>query len=467
MSVVSPPTPRQDEPEALIEEAWELTRRRRHRRHRRFAAAVVLLVVMGVAVIVGVSQSGGQTPRGGGRGSAAAAADAQFVGRVWFSRTIADRLLPAPIVPRVMRAGQKAGPVPVVYFRTRTSYETWIGSDGSFRQRQVVLSDSFASAAGRRRWRAAHQSLPSGLAVGTGSDGVDLGNGEFPAGLDSSQSDPGDSLLTAQQLLRLPHSPRAVQRTLLGAQRALTRRQEEAYVQGGPHHAADVARLVRMNDSRAQLAFAMLDSVSSLAISPISEQLRRRLVSAASMTPGVRTSTSDTRLDLTVPDLKFGGPVVFDRRTGELLQGMPQAPGTIVSQRIVSAIGALPHGLRPINARHLPTPPMPKLIPNTGTAQTTFTLQLPARAVGATRAPQVFADMAGPTGPDCHYQYSQPGVARIPTGTSRGGIDSFTVAPQVIGRDSWCSGHYGLQVAVGKDGTLGTGQGSTAYFTVR
>jgi hypothetical protein len=464
MSVVSPPTPRQDEPEALIEEAWELTRRRRH---RRFAAAVVVLVVMGVAVILGVSQSGGQSPRGGGRTSAPAAADPGLVGRVWYSRTIANRLTPSPIVPQVIPAGQKAGPVPVVYFRTRTSYDTWIGSDGSFRQRQVVLSASFATAAGRKRWRAANQSLPSGLAVGTGSDGVDLGNGEFPAGLDSSQSDPGDSLFTARHLLGLPHNPRAVQRALLGAQRALTRRQEEAYVQSGPHHAADVARLVRLNDSREQQAFAVLDSVSSLAISPISDQLRRRLLSAASITPGVRTTASGTRVDLTVPGLKFSGRVVFDRRTGELLNGMPQAPGAIIAQGVVGAIGALPHGLRPVKARHLPTPPMPKLTPTTGTGQTTFTLLLPARAVGVTRAPQVFADMAGPTGPDCHYQYSQPGVARIPTGTSRGRIDSFTVAPQVIGRDSWCPGRYGLQVAVGKNGTLGTGQGSTAYFTVR
>ena len=377
-----------------------------------------------------------------------------------------DRLAPSPLVPRVMGVGQKAGPVPLVYFRTRTSFDTWIGSDGSFRQRAVVLSASFATAAGRKRWRAAHQSLPSGLAVGTGSDGVDLGNGEFPAGLDSSQSDPGDSLFTARQLLGLPRSPRVVRRVLLGAQRALIRRQEEAYVQSGPHHAADAARLVRMNDSREPLAFAVLDSVSSLAISPISDQLRRRLVSAASITPGVRTSTSGTRVELTVPGLRFGGPVVFDRRTGELLDGMPQAPGTIIAQGVVGAIGALPHGLGPINARHLATPPMPHLTPTAGTAHTTFTLKLPARAVGATRAPQVFADMAGPTGPDCHYQYSQPGMARIPTGTSRGGTDSFTVAPQAIGRDSWCSGRYGLQVAVGQNGALGTGQGSTAYFTV-
>ena len=463
MSVVSPPPPRQDEPEALIEEAWELTRRRRH---RRFAAAFVLLAVMGVAVVVGVSQSGGQTPRGGGRGSAAAAADPGFVGGVWFSRTIVDRVTPSPIVPRVMGVGQKAGPVPVVYFRTRTGYDTWIGSDGSFRQRVVVLSVSFATAAGRRRWRAAHQSLPSGLAIGTGSDGVDLGNGEFPAGMNSSQSDPGDSLFTARHLLRLPRSPRAVQRELLGAQRALIRRQEEAYVQSGPHHAADVARLVRMNDRREPLAFAVLDSVSSLAISPISDQLRRRLLSAASITPGVRTSTTGNRVNLTVPGFQFGGPVVFDLRTGQLLDGMPQAPGTIIAQGVVGTIGALPRGLRPINARHLPTPPMPQLTPATGTAQTTFTLQLPARGVSATRAPEVFADMAGPTGPDCHYQYSQPGMARIPAGTSQGGTDTFTVAPQVIGRDSWCSGRYGLQIAVGQDGTLGTGQGSTAYFTV-
>jgi hypothetical protein len=463
MSVVSPPPPRHDEPEALIEEAWELTRRRRH---RRFAAAIVLLVVMGVAVIVGVSQSGGQTPRGGGRGSSAAAPGAQFAGRVWYARSIANRLTPSPIVPRVMRVGQKAGPVPVVYFRTRTSYETWIGSDGAFRQRVVVLSESFASAAGRRRWRAAHQSLPSGLAVGTGSDGVNLGNGEFPAGLDSSQSDPGDSLFTASQLLGLPGSPRAVQRALLGAQRALIRRQEEAYVQSGPHHAADVARLVRLNTSRDALAFAVLDSVSSLAISPISDQLRRRLVAAASSTPGVRTYTFGTRVNLTIPGMKFGDSVVFDRRSGKLLGGMPQAPGPIVAQGIVGAIGALPHGLRPIRSRDLPTPSMPKLTPTTGTAHATFTLQLPAGAVGATPTPQVFADMAGPTGPDCHYQYSQPGIARIPTGTRHGGIDTFTVTPRVIGRDSWCSGRYGLQVAAGEYGRLGTGQGSTAYFTI-
>ena len=177
-------------------------------------------------------------------------------------------------------------------------------------------------------------------------------------------------------------------------------------------------------------------------------------------------STSGTRVDLTIPGLKFAGSVVFDRRTGKLLRGMPQAPGPIVAQGIVGAIGALPRGLRPIRSRHLPTPPMPKLTPTTGTAHTTFTLQLPAGAFGATRTPQVFADMAGPTGPDCHYQYSEPGIARIPTGTSRGGIDSFIVIPQVIGRDSWCSGRYGLQVAAGEDGRLGTGQGSTAYFTV-
>jgi hypothetical protein len=427
----------------------------------------VLFAVIGIAVVVGVSQSGGQTRRGGGRASAGVAANARFVGRIWYSRAIVQRLSPLPIVPRLMRAGAKPGPVPLVYFHMRTSYETWIGSDGSFRQRQVVLSESFATAAGRRRWHAAHQSLPSGAAVGTGSDGLNVGNSEFPAGLASSQSDPGDSLFTAGQLLGLPDNPGAVSHALVAAQRALTRRQEEAYVQSGPHHAAGVARLVRLNDSRKQLAFLVLDSVASLAISPISDELRRRLVTAASITPGVRTSTSGALLGLTVPGLRFGGAVVFDRRTGELLQGMPQAPGTIVAQGIVGAIGALPHGLRPITARHVPSPPVPKLTPASGTAQTIFTLQLPAGAMGATSAPHVFADMSGPTGPDCHYQYSQPGIARIPTGTSRGDIDTFVVAPRAIGRDSWCSGRYGLQVAAGKDATLGTGQGSTVYFTVR
>jgi hypothetical protein len=464
MSVASTPTPRQDEPEALIEEAWELAWRRRR---RRIAATVVVLVVAGVAIIAGVSQSGGETRRGGAGASAGVAAGVQFVGRVWYSRSIADRLTPSPVVPRVMRVGQKAGPVPVVYFHTRTSYETWIGRDGSFRQRQVILSESFATAAGRRRWRAAHQTLPSGLAVGTGSDGLEVGDGEFPAGLDSSQSDPGDSLFTAQQLLSLRDSPRALSRALLAAQRALNRRQAEAYVQSGPRHATEVARLLRAADSHEQLTFAVLDSVSSLAISPIAHAFRRQLLSAASITPGVRTSTSDGRLSLSVPGVNLDGPVMFDRRTGELVQGMPQSPGTIIAQGVVGAIGALPDGLQPIKSRHLPSPPMAKLTPTTGTAHTTFTLHLPARAAGATSTPHVFADMTGPTGPNCHYQNSQPGIARIPTGTSQGPIDSFTIAPRTIGRDSWCPGRYGLQVAAGKDATLGTGQGSTVYFTIR
>jgi hypothetical protein len=73
----------------------------------------------------------------------------------------------------------------------------------------------------------------------------------------------------------------------------------------------------------------------------------------------------------------------------------------------------------------------------------------------------------GPTGRDCHYQYSQPGVARIPTATSHAGVDSFAISPAAIGRTRWCPGRYVLQVAARPDGTLGTGQGSTVYFIVR
>ena len=273
--------------------------------------------------------------------------------------------------------------------------------------------------------------------------------------------------MTTQQVLRLPDSPRALREALLVAPRALNRRQLEAYVQSGPYHDPQVARLLHGSDGRDQLAFEVLDGVSSLAISPISDALRRCLVIAATLIPGVHTSTSGTRLALTVPGVNFGGPVVFDRRMGRLLQGMPQAPGTIIAQGVVASIGVQPHRLPQIQARHLLTPAIPRLTPSTGTAHTSFTLKLPARAIGATTAPSVWADMTGPTGPNCHYQDSQPGTARIPTGTSHGRVDIFTVAPRAIGRDSWCSGRYGLRIAAGKDATLGTGQGSTVYFTIR
>lgn len=144
-----------------------------------------------------------------------------------------------------------------------------------------------------------------------------------------------------------------------------------------------MARLVRLNDTRQRLAFAALDDVSSLAISPISDQLRRRLEHPASVTPGVRASTV-ARLTLTLAGLNLGGPalrVVFDRRTGWLLQGMPQSPGAVIAHGKVDVIGELRHGVRAIAARHLPAPPVPTLTPATGTAGTTFTLGLPVAAV--------------------------------------------------------------------------------------
>lgn len=425
-------------------------------------------MVVGSVVAVGVSRSGGHTRSSGGRSPATGASgSARFTGRVWYSRAIVEQVMPWPIVPRVMAPGQRSGPVPVVFFRTRTSYETWIASDGSSRQRRVILSDSFASSAGRKRWLAAGQPPPA-TSIGTGSDGLSVGSGEFPAGLDDSPSDPGDSLFSAQQLLQLPGTPEAVSRVLLRAQRALIARQEQAYVQASPRHAAQVARLMRLNDRHRPLAFAVLDSVSSLAISSISNELRHRLVSAASLTPGVTASSSGPRLTLTVPGVNGGAGVVFDRRTGRLLQGMPQAPGTIVAQGNVDSLRALPHGLAPIPARHLPAPPVPTLRPVTGTRHTTFTLELPAATVrSAAGAPELLAEIMGPTGPDCHYQYSKPGIAQIPTGTSNGANEMFAVSPTTISRSSWCPGRYGIQVAAGKDATLGTGQGSTAYFTVR
>ena len=209
----------------------------------------------------------------------------------------------------------------------------------------------------------------------------------------------------------------------------------------------------------------MLDSVSSLAISPLSDQLRLRLLAATRLIPGVHTSASAARLSLHARPESHRG-VVFDRRTGRLLGGRPGAPGTIIAQGVVGSLGAPPHGVRPIPARHLPPPPAPTLTPATGSADTVFTLTLPAAAVGSVAAPRVLALMAGPTGPGCHYQYSKPGVAQIRTGTSNGSTDTFAVSPTVIERSSWCAGRYGLQIAVGSNPALGTGQGSTLYFIV-
>ena len=460
MSIATPPAARDAEPEALIEEAWDLTRRRRRRRAR---AVAVALVVVGLVVAFGVSRSGGQVSGPGPGRPVGVGVAARFVGRVWYSRTIVSQLAPAPIVPRMMRAGEQSGPVPVVFFRTRVSYETWVGSDGSFRQRRVVLSRSFLSCAGSRRWMRAHQPSPQ-TDVRTGSDGLRVGDGEFPAGVNDSQSDPGDSLLTAHQLLTLPTSAQAISRLLLAAQRALTRRQMQAYVQGGPHHAVAVARLVRRNDHPGHLATAVLGSVSSLAISPISDPLRRRLLATTRLIPDVDTSISAQRVTLTAPVKNPTERVVFDRSTGQLLAGMPQATGTITAQGVVSSLRALPHGVRPIAARHLPPPLLPTLTPTTGSADTVFTVILPATTVATAGAPHVMAMMTGPTGSDCHYQYSKSGTARIPPGTTNGSIDSFAVSPAAIGRNSWCPGRYGLQIAIGA--TLGTGHGSTVYFTI-
>ncbi|HUA48654.1 MAG TPA: hypothetical protein VMA77_25705 [Solirubrobacteraceae bacterium] len=449
MTVSTPPRPpRRQDPDALIEEAWQRTRQRRRRRLR-LALLAALFVALAAAVTIRIA-GGGLISGGGGSSSGAAARGVSSPGRYWYTRTI---------VP--------AG-APVIGIAVPSAHaivETWIGTDGTWRQRLTVPSDP-----------------------GEASDTIIGGDGLFPPqanatgstnGVPFNPRDPGDGLFTYRQLQLLPTSTVALRSRIARAVVAQTERDLNAYVLPSRNHRQIVARLrPRYFGGPAGRLQQTLIAISDLEASPLPNRVRAALFRVAESLPGVRvTAGAHDRLGRSGVAVMAGDalPLIFDPRTGSLLAGVA---GVVVADGPVDSITATPAHVASINEPAGLQPLGLTVAPPSGNRATTFTAHLTVSGTltRSARAPFLAADIFGPTGPGCFYWMSRPPFVRIPSGTTttRGTVitRTFRLSPAVVNRRDWCPGRYQLVIspispsAIGAAGATARERAhAAAYFT--
>ena len=214
MTVQAPPEPvKHGDLQALIEEA----RRRARRRRRRNATVTLVVVLMLAGGYVLATRAGGD--RTASRSVIARSSAAPLAVGVGPSGTRARsgrcaRRAASSSCPGIMhRCGSS------VWFDVLMSLETWIGTDGTMRERSVEVSQRFASPADRRRWQASGKPVPVPISVAQG-DALDVGSGHFPSTVfgqiapdapptegpppGAGPVDVGDGLFSYRQLLALP-----------------------------------------------------------------------------------------------------------------------------------------------------------------------------------------------------------------------------------------------------------------------
>lgn len=453
MTVTAPSRPpRPDELQALIEEAWQHARRRRRRRIR-LALLVAGMVGIGGAVDTIESADGGRSLTGGGRPTGAAVRVAGLPVRYWYTRTVVAA--GAPVIGSAEPSG-------------RETIETWIGTDGTWRQR--VIEPSNASASSDAVIGGDGLFAPQANATGTVS-GVAINN-----------RNPGDGLFTPSELQSLPTSTTALRGRIERAVAAQTTRDLNDYVLPGSHHRQIVARLrPRYFGGPAGQTGQALIAISDLEASPLPARLRAALFAVAKTLPGIRaTNGARDALGRTGVALSQGGglPLIFDPRTGTLLAGMS---GTVITQGPVNSITAIPKHLTPIAEPRGLQPPEMAIAPQSGAPSTTFTIRpaTPTAAAHSNVAPVLEANMFGPTGPGCFYWMSRPSFVRIPPGiaATRAGTLTYTyqLSARAIARLAWCPGRYQLLTSPIWHSPAPRSPGPTdqqlshaaAYFTVR
>src|ERR1700760_3482862 len=184
MTIESPPRPPdQDELWALIEEA----RQRAHRRRRRYVITLLVAAVAGAGVYMLVAQGTRGPARRVDRTSGTGVAPQTFrPGQFWYTRTISTQhqWLPAGGITSDRR-GYTHWHGPHVLFNLRVSEETWVGVDGTMRDRMIVASVRFAYRSDRARWAAYGRPVPNFNQTWLGwmsHDGITVGGDRFPPG---------------------------------------------------------------------------------------------------------------------------------------------------------------------------------------------------------------------------------------------------------------------------------------------
>lgn len=463
----------------------------RTRRPWRWASAGVIVVACAVVIVLLTVGSGGGAPSAAMALDRAAAVVARTAshpplraGDYWYTRTILSSREPLPIVPRRIPAGQTGGQVPLVWFDTRESIETWIGLDGTLRDQQTQLSARFASAADRARWRAAKQTFPQGF--GGTSDSITVGDGRFPPQLSGGLQNPGDGLFSYRQLISLPTSVAQLRVRIEQAQAALQARLlqglRETVTQGPGVRTLQLRNPLSAAQTRASSG---LQAIAALLAAPVPASLRAALFRVAATLPGItyqgkaRDPIGRTGVAISVGTGGYRTRMIFDPNSGELLANAQGTDliSTVVAQGVVDSINQLPANVAPVPGTPRQAPQLLTISPRVGDARTLFTLTLPAPRSASQhgRAPLLAAYLLGPTGPGCRFWASRSPFARIPPGSvTRHSASSRTytyrLGPPAIGQSAWCPGRYQLQATPFQNNqpiTIPDQTGNAIYFEVR
>ncbi|MGO9972906.1 MAG: hypothetical protein ACLP01_08890 [Solirubrobacteraceae bacterium] len=140
------------------------------------ATVVVALVIVSGYLLA--SQAGGDREASSSVvGTSSSAPLAVGAGPFWYMRTIGTMRAPRCVkqLPGIMHPCAST-----VWFDVVMSSETWVGTDGTMRERDVEVSQRFASPADRARWLASGTPVPAPVSIAQG-DGLDVGSGQFPS----------------------------------------------------------------------------------------------------------------------------------------------------------------------------------------------------------------------------------------------------------------------------------------------
>jgi hypothetical protein len=449
-----PRPPDQDELQALIEEA----RQRAHRRWRRYAITLLVAALAGAGVYMLAAHSARESAKPVHRAPATGAGPQTFrPGEFWYTRTISaqHQWLPAGGIT-IDRRGYTHWHGPHVLFDLRVSEETWVGVDGTIRDRMIIAGVRFAYPGDRARWAAYGRPVPNFNHAWLGwmsHDGITIGGDRFPPGRSVSWGewvgpsgwDVADGLFSYRQLVSLPTRPTALRYRLRRAERALARREGRT--------GADVQKL-----ASATAPLSELSDIAELLTSPVPAAIRLALVHAAITMPGARVNAHarDSLGRRGVAVSASAGPafqrLIFNPATGALLEDAPDV--TVVDQGVVDSAYALPNGVRPIRAAGAPPqPPAPVISPAVGNPTTVFKVKLSSPANRKSRhAPILDWLLIGtPNGGSRCFAGFLPRLPPLVASAIVRLAGSLTyvykLSPPInVHRRSWCPGRYELTV---------------------
>lgn len=422
-------------------------------------------------------------------------------GPFWYMRTVGTMRAPrcAKQLPGIMHRCAST-----VWFDVVMSTETWVGTDGTMRERSVEVSQRFASAADRARWLASGKRVPVPVSVAQG-DGLDIGSGHFPSAVLEATAtdvppvegpptgagpvDVSDGLFTDRQLLALPASGQAALARIDQAWTALLHRYGEMLLRWHSPGAKLVAHGYLGTIPKAGRSIQELLLIAHLDAAPVAEHVRLALFHAAAALPGATITARQAGVTVSASSPHWQ-PVsfTFDPRTGELLTGLPvdggppDVPGpasSVFAQGTVNSITALPNGVRPITGVGAPplwpspsAPAAESVSPAVGDRHSPFTVLLAATAGDhAHPGPKAWLSITGSAGQGI-YHAGKPAFDHsgrflpgnqgvdpcLPTTSvriwpertiRRAGrlVFVYRLVPQLFRLSAWCAGRYqvGLQ----------------------